>query len=40
MRAAEMSHVIDKPTHARRLPDHVEAVTAFREKRPAMFNRE
>ncbi len=25
---------------ARRLPDHVEAVTAFREKRPAMFNRE
>ena len=25
---------------ARRLPDHVEAVTAFREKRPPTFNRE
>jgi enoyl-CoA hydratase/carnithine racemase len=25
---------------ARRLPDHVEAVTAFREKRPPVFNRQ
>ncbi len=37
---AVMERELIRDQIARRLPDHTEAVTAFREKRPPAFNRQ